>query len=187
MINPSGKQLISFEQVLRQAGIKSRMTVADLGAGSGFFTFEAARLVGEDGQVYAVDILKTVIEKLGKEAKSKGYPQIKPVWSNLEIYGAAKAIANSSVDLAILSNTLHQNPKEKQQAILKEAIRMLKKGGRLLVIEWLPDKKSPFGPAKETRITPEVVINNALSVGLRQDKKFFPGPYHYALVLRKKS
>ena len=170
------------QKVLETAGIEEGMVVADLGCGArGYFALQTGKMVGKNGLVYAVDILKPALQSVESIARLHDIQNIKTVWSDLEVYGATKIIAES-VDFCLLINILFQS--KKQGAIIKEAIRLLKKDARLLVIDW---KKTgaPFGPPIEDRILPEQVKKWTEEKGLKLEKEFEAGPYHYGLVFKK--
>jgi ubiquinone/menaquinone biosynthesis C-methylase UbiE len=172
----AGKILMEIVQ------LKKGDLVGDLGAGGGMFLMQAARLVGDQGQVYAVDIVKNILSELDSKARMSGLNNIKTVWSNLEVVGAAK-INNESLDLSILVNVLHQS--SKQLAIITEATRLLKKGGKLLIIDWGNNNLS-FGPAKEKLADPNQIIGFAEEVDLVLGQQFKAGPYHFGLLFIKK-
>ncbi len=175
-------ELLNPKAIFETIDLAEGMKVGDLGCGnSGYFTFIAARIVGEKGTVYAVDVQKTVVENIKHQAEWSNVINIVPIWSNLEIYQATK-IPDGTLDMALLTNVLHQS--QKRSAIVKEATRMLKSGGKLLVTEW---KRShiPFGPSVELRVNKEEVITTALHNGLNLEKDFEAGPYHFGLLFIK--
>ena len=174
--------LFDIAAILSKMGIGERQQVAELGCGNfGFFVFPLARLVGRYGRVYAVDVLKPTLEQIEKEAKKENLPQIKPIWSNLEIFKATN-IALGSLDSALLVNILHQS--EKRIEILREAIRLLKRGGQLLIVEW-KNIDIPFGPSPEHRVQLDSLRAAAPKIGLDIKEEFEAGPYHYGLILTK--
>ncbi len=174
--------MVDANSIMEVAQIGDKTKVADLGCGtSGHFVFPAARLVGKNGKVYAVDILKTVLENIKKRVKQENLDNIEPVWSNLEIFGATK-IEAGSLNAALLVNTLYQSTKRVE--ILREAIRMLKKDGRLVVVEW-KNISSPFGPPAEERVKLDLLKKGAERLGLKLEEEFEAGPYHYGLVFTK--
>ncbi len=82
------------------------MSVGDLGCGNlGYFSVPAAKIVGQNGVVYAVDILKSVLQSVENIARQEGLDNIKTVWSNLEVVGATK-ITPASLDLIMVVNML---------------------------------------------------------------------------------
>ncbi len=174
--------LFDIDSILRKIMVSEKQHLAELGCGNfGFFVFPLARLVGRQGKVFAVDILKPTLEEIKARAKKENLPQIETVWSNLEIFKGAK-IETSSLDGALLVNVLHQS--DKKIEILREAIRLLKRGGRLLIVEW-KNIDSPLGPQPEKRVKTEALKSAAPKVGLGILEEFDAGPYHYGLILTK--
>lgn len=177
-----GNVLVDANLVFEKAGVGDRMKVADLGCGSsGHFIFPVARMVGKNGKVYAVDILKTVLESVKKRAKQENLDNIDFIWSNLEIFGATK-IESESLDAAMLINTLYQS--NKRAEILRETTRMTKKGGRVMVVEW-KNIASPLGPPVEERVKADLLKVAGQKLGLKLEEEFDAGPYHYGLVFIK--
>jgi len=185
MDNPvkiSGSELLNPNYLLKEIlGLPSGSTVADLGCGSmGFFTLEAAKLVGDKGQVFACDILKEVLSSVEGKARQEGLTNIKTVWTNLEIVGATKI--NRQVDYVILKNTLFQS--KKQAEIFMEAFRLLKNDGKLLFIEWQMSS-GPIGPAQEIRVPKETAEQLAAQAGFVKEKDFVAGNSHYGIIFDK--
>lgn len=177
-----GNKLIDPIAVLQKVGLKEKMQVADLGCGAvGHYVFPAAKMVGKEGKVYAVDILKGVLENIEKRAQLEHLENIVTVWSDLERYGAAK-IESGSLDAAMLMNTLFQT--KDRAMVLKEAARLLKVGGKLMVVDWLLTG-APFGPPAEGRVDPFWVESGADKLGLHLQTRFSPGTYHYGLIFEK--
>ena len=183
MFKPTGgNALLDVNFILSKAQINENMKVADLGCGaSGHFVFPAAKIVGKRGKVYAADILKTVLETINKRIKQENLENIETVWSNLEIFKATK-IESGSLDVALLINTLYQS--HKRVEILREAIRMLKKGGRLMVVEW-KNVSSPFGPPPEERVKIDLLKTGAKKLGLEIEDEFEAGQYHFGALFIK--
>ena len=174
--------MLDAKIILSKARIKEKMKVADLGCGAtGHFVFPAAECLGKKGKIYAVDILKPSLETIARKAKQENINNIKTIWSNLEIFNATK-IESGSLDIALLVNTLHQS--HKRADILREAIRMLKKDGRLITVEW-KDVAIPFGPPVEERVKKNLLTKGAEKLGLKLEKEFFVGRYHYGLIFTK--
>jgi len=182
MKNPGGSKLLNAKTILEKADIQEKQTVADLGCGStGLFVFKMADMVGEKGLVYAVDILKPMLDVVDRRARQGGYTNIESVWSNMEIYQATK-IEASSLDAALLVNILYQS--EKRAEVIREAVRMLKQNSKLIIAEW--DKASSyFGPPAEERVKKDKIISGAQKLGLKYEEEFVAGDYHYGLVFTK--
>jgi len=177
-----GTQLINTKKIFKHLDLAEGQKVADLGCGAvGHYTIPAGKFVGNKGKVYAVDILKSVLKEISTRARLENVNNIKTVWSNLEIYGATKIPANS-LDTTMLINVMFQS--KQHDAILKEAKRLTKKNGRLLVADW---KKSaaPFGPPAIDRVPPQEIKIIAKSLNLKLIEEFDAGKFHYGLIFVK--
>ncbi len=180
---PTGTALLNPVEVFKKIGLGLGMTVGDFGCGgAAHFTLPAARIVGNRGVVWAVDILKSALSSVVSKARLAGLSNIRTVWSNLEIYGATKTIADSSVDVGFIVNVIHQT--QKPVAVLKEAGRMIKPGGKITVIDWKTGRAS-FGPSERQLVLPGRVKQMAADLKMKVTDEFEAGPFHYCLVLNK--
>jgi ubiquinone/menaquinone biosynthesis C-methylase UbiE len=181
---PSGTELLNPATLLEKLDLSSGMRVADLGSGgAGYFTIQAAKMVTDEGLVYAVDIYKPALSALYSKATTLGVNQIiHCVWSNLEVIGGAQKISNGSLDAAMLVNTLHQT--KMYLEVLMEASRMLKVGGRLLIVDWKSGGHA-FGPKSEDTISRETLIKLAAQADLAEFQSFNAGPYHWGMIVVK--
>ncbi len=178
-----GTDLLHPRALLEHVDLGVGQTVADMGTGRDCtFLVEAANLVSQTGKVYALDVVEEVLGVVEGVAAQNGLHNIETVWTDLELYGAAKAVANESVDVGILANTLFQSTD--RPAMMKEAARMLKPGGRLLVIDWKP-VETAIGPPVEQRVEAEEIKQLGLQLGLQVTDSFDAGEYHWAIVLTK--
>lgn len=181
---PENKNTILFDidGILRKISVEEGQRVAELGCGNfGFFVWPLAKIVGRRGQVYAVDILKSTLEEVRRRALKDGWSQVKTVWSNLEIFKAT-AIEANSLDAALLVNVLYQS--EKRAEIIREAARLLKRHGKLLIVEW-SNADSPLGPEMGKRVRIEALKTALPKLELEIEEEFVAGPYHYGLVAHK--
>ncbi|MFA5107593.1 MAG: methyltransferase domain-containing protein [Patescibacteria group bacterium] len=174
-----GNELLDATKIIQKASISYSMKVGDFGCGgTGIFALQAAKAVGDKGTVYAVDILKSVLASVVSKAHMQTINNIKPVWSNLEIYGATK-IPNGTCDRGLLINILFESKKQKE--ILREVKRMMKREGLLLIVDWKP-YGAPFGPLEKDRVSPEKVETMARELGFQLLESFEAGPFHYGLL-----
>ncbi|OGF28539.1 hypothetical protein A2331_03185 [Candidatus Falkowbacteria bacterium RIFOXYB2_FULL_34_18] len=177
-----GNKLIDVQLILDKAGVKSGMSVGDLGCGAtGHFVFPASEMVGNDGKVYAIDILRTILHNLNKRIKQENIKNIQTIWSDLEMFGATKLEPNV-LDIALLVNTLYQS--QKRTEVLRETVRLLKPGGKLVIVEW-KNISLPFGPPLESRVEKENLKKAAPKLGLKLEEDFFAGSCHYGLIFTK--
>ncbi len=175
-------ELLNAGTILKDIlGISIGSVVADLGAGGGMFSIQAARLVKDQGQVYAVDILKNTLSDIESKARMAGLYNIKTIWSNLEVVGATK-INEASLDFALLVNILFQSSKHYE--IIAEASRLLKSGGKLLIVDW--DNTQPaFTPPSNMQVDPSKLNEYASQLELNLEKEFKAGQYHFGAIFIK--
>ncbi len=178
-----GTELIDPVKFLEQGGVTQGAVIAEFGCGtSGHFVFPAAHLVGPQGKVYAVDILKSALEAVVSRGKLEGVDNVETVWADLERAGGLK-IALGSVDLVLALHILGQ-VKEKE-ILLVEAARILKPGGILLVADWKLTA-SPLGPPVEKRIDPARVKELVKNAGFDMIDEFAVGLYHFGIKFKKR-
>jgi arsenite methyltransferase len=118
------------EEVVRALELKPGDRVADLGAGSGYFTFRLARAVGPAGKVYAVDIDPDMIAYLGERAKAENAPNVEIVTAKPDDPG----LAPGSVDLIFTSDAYHHI--DNRVAYFANAAKTLRPGGRVAVVDF---------------------------------------------------
>lgn len=178
MYIPSGTELLNPFQILKTVGIQEGMKFADMGCGTqGHFVFPASHLVGETGVVYAVDILKSALAAVESRTKMAQVNNIETIWSDIEVYRGAK-IKDDSLDVVSLINV------GSNEAMLKEASRLIKKDGKLLIVDW-EKTTAPFGPATKNRPDKERIKNDAKNLKLKFEGEFKAGPYHFGLIFIK--
>lgn len=178
MYIPSGSELLNPHFLLEKSGIREGWKVADFGSGSaGHFVFPAARMVGASGTSYAVDILKPALSGIVSREKLEGVKNVKRIWADLDVPGATK-IVDDSLDLVLLiNNRVHES-------MIREAVRVLKPGGRLLIVDW-KIIATPFGPPTAERVSVEGAKERVEKYGLQVVEEFEAGKYHWGLLLRK--
>lgn len=176
------RSLMDINLIIGKSGLSENDKVAELGCGGfGYFVYPLARLVGKNGRVYAVDILKSCLDDIKRHALQENLRQVETIWSNLEIFKATR-IENSSLDAVFLINTLSQSNKKAE--IAREAVRLLKRSGKLVIIEW-KSGQLPFGPALDMRLKIDSMKSAALQLGLSLSEEFTAGPYHFGLIFKK--
>ncbi len=177
-----GGILIDVNHILEKAQIAESMQVADLGCGTlGHFVFPLAKIVGKNGKIYAVDILKIALDTIRRRIKLENFKNIETVWSDLEVFKATK-IESSGLDAAMLLNTLYLS--HKRAEIIRESVRMLKQGGKLIIVEW-QSANIPFGPPMTERVKKDSLIHGAGKLGLKLIDEFIAGQYHYGVIFEK--
>lgn len=181
LFDPSAK-FNDPEKILFAAGLSAGQTFADYGAGSGFYTFAAGKIVGEQGAVFAVDILQTALDHIAAEGRMKGLRNIKTVHADLEDQEALKAIPIGTMDMVLFSNITHQI--KNKTVLFAEAYRSLKTGGKLLVIDW-NETPSPIGPPFSSRLSALEVGKLAQQSHMKAAGELPADIYHYGLMYIK--
>jgi len=175
---------INPDEVLEQLNLKPEMIAADFGCGSGGWTIPLAKRL-KDGRVYAIDIQEEPLSVFISKVALEKITNIQPIQADVEDENGIK-IYSSSCDLVLLTNLLFQTENDEQ--VFREAERILKPKGMILVIDWNPgdsgDSEITFGP-KGKRISAEEVEKIAEKFNLKLEKKFKAGKFHYGLIFRK--
>lgn len=173
---------INPDLIIGNFGIQEGMKIADFGSGSGYFTILMGELTGEGGLVTALDIMESALETVRSKAKNEGLRNIQTVRSNLEILGSS-GLSSDSQDFVLMANILFQS--DKKDEIIKEAHRVLKEGGLLVIIDW---KKGTggFGPPDNLRLDPQAMQSIAVSNGFEFTNFIDAGTFHYGLKFVKK-
>jgi len=172
------ENFLNPEEVLSQLDLSSEMTTADFGSGSGGWALALAKKL-ENGKVYAIDILEEPLSVLSSKAQAENLRNIETIRSNVESKNGSKLVDNSC-DLVLLTNLLFQA--EDKKAVLNEASRVLRVGGKVLVVDW--DKKCPFGP-RENATSAEDIKKLCQKTSLNIIKEFRAGTFHWGLILEK--
>lgn len=178
---PKDLVFVEPKEVISQLAVGLGDTVADFGAGSGYFSFEFARAVGSEGKVYALDVLPSALEAITSRAKTLGLSNVVAQRVNLERANGS-GLGTESVDWVIVKDILMQN--DDKDTILREVNRILSSNGRAIIIEWRPDEAT-VGPNKETRIKPEILRKLIEAAGLEVVDEPAVGGFHYAFVVKR--
>ena len=181
MDTPIGGRFVVPHVVASHFHLNEGDAVADFGAGSGFFLKVLADAVGHEGKVYACDIQKQLVEKLGEQARSLGVGNVLPLWCDLEEQNGIK-IDTGELDAAILVNTLFQI--EDKATAITEMIRTLRSGGKFFVIDWT-ESFAGMGPNPDMVISADATTSMCEAAGLVLDREFPAGDHHYGLAFRK--
>jgi ubiquinone/menaquinone biosynthesis C-methylase UbiE len=166
---------------LKQFGIEKGMKVADLGVGAGFYTIEAAREVGDDGLVFAVDVQKDLASSVKLLADKEGLHNVEVIWGDIEKVGGTK-IKEDSIDAVMASNVLFQL--ENKEGFVSEVSRILKSGGSVLVVDWM-DSFAGLGPIQSHVVTQEKAEALFTEKGFAIEKRIDAGDHHYGFIARK--
>lgn len=176
------QKFLDPERTLFAAGLSAGQSLADLGTGSGFYVIAAGKIFGDSGLVYAVDIIESALDHIAAEARVRGLRNVRTLRCDLETPECCRTIPTGSLDYVLLANIVHQIKNRK--GLLAEAYRILKTGGKLIVIEW-NDQPSPIGPQVGERLDPKAIIKLADAAHLKEAGDLPADNYHYGLMFIK--
>ena len=153
------------------------MVVADIGAGSGYYTVRMARKVGPTGKVFATDIQVGMLSLLMRRVNSEGIKNVVPVQGAVD----DPRLAPASVDLALMVDVYHELAAP--QVFVRKLREALKPGGRLVLIEFR--KEDPRVPIQEAhKMSVEQVRQELGADGYAIDKVIDVLPWQHIIVLK---
>lgn len=158
-------------EVLLAAGVQPGMVVVDVGAGTGYFAREAARLVAPGGRIVGLDVNAQMVARARELAQ--GLPGIE----FLSSHENELPIESSSADLVFMGNVLHELDGD---GTLLEAKRVLRKNGCVAVLEWKAEP-TPQGPPLVERLRVGEIDARLAGLGFKRvsQSEF---RYHWLLV-----
>jgi len=162
-------------EVLTALNLKPGEVIADIGAGSGYFTFPIAHHLGPEGKVYAVDVSSDMILHLNRRIRDLKTTNVVSVLADPD----DPLLPEQSVNRFFICDVWHhvENP-SKYLGMIK---KVLKPGGQVIMIDF-QKKELPFGPPMEMKIAREDLIKQMESNGFRLAKEHSFLPYQYFLV-----
>lgn len=166
-------------EVIQALQLKDGEAIADIGAGSGYFTFRLARHIGEKGRIYAVDVSPDMIVHLNRRIRDLGIKNVTTVLCVPD----DPLLASSSVDRVFICDTWHHIADHPQYLGLLKKI--LRPGGEVVMIDFKKEP-TPVGPPPEMRISRDDLIAEMEQNGFRVtgEQKFLP--YQYYLTFTPK-
>lgn len=158
--------------------IKAGSTVADIGAGTGYFNPHLSAAVGPDGHVIAVDIEASLVEWMTKRAARDGTPNVSPRLGAADDPGLKPA----EVDLILLVDTYHHiGDRVDYFTRLRQTVRP---GGRLVVVDFKPGDL-PVGPPEGHRIPEAKVVEELVAAGWTDSGGLDLLPYQFVRVVSR--
>lgn len=155
---PGRDERLQINRVMDILGISSGKRVADIGAGSGWFTVRAARRVGEAGQVYAVDINPEATEYITKRAQKEQLQNVKTILSKPD----DPLLPADSVDAVLLLKTYHEVAHP--VTLMRNLRAALRSGAKVGIID-------RNGNGEDHGVGSDVVIREAKEAGFRLAEK----------------
>lgn len=176
----SGSALLDAKKLLLDAGVTSGMRVADFGAGrAGNIVFAASPLVGEDGIVFAVDVVKDVLAMIDGRRKLFSALNVETVWGDFECEEGVRIPAHT-LDMVFIVNNLWCA--KNTDSIVCEARRVLKNDGLLVLVDWHRKADHPAAPPLDRRFDALQAEALCLKNGFAKRSDISTGSTHWAII-----
>jgi len=167
------------DQIMDALGVADASVVADIGAGTGYFSWRLAKEVGPSGRVYAVDIQQEMLDLLAQKMAERKVTNVVPVLGNI----TDPRLPANAVDCAIMVDVYHEfsHPFEMMQSIC----RSLKPGGRVVFVEFRLE--DPEVPIKLVHKMSEAQVRKEASMHPLEWVETLPAlPRQHIIIFRKK-
>lgn len=128
--DPARNEWLPTAEVLAFLSVRSGEAIADVGAGTGYFSFPLAKVVGPQGRVYAVDAQAEMLSLISQKLEQSALANI----DLIQAEAGHTTLPDSSCDLFFMANIWHEI--EDQAAVLRESLCVLKTGGRIAIPDW---------------------------------------------------
>ncbi len=148
-------------RVVEALQIRPGMRVADLGAGSGYFTFRLADAVGEEGRVFAVDVDDGMLGHIAEEARRRDDDRVQTVTAALD-----DPLIPEGVDLLFTANTYHHL--DDRESYFRKAARYLRPGARVAIVDYEREKGGLFVRWLGHATSPETIRREMEAAGYRE-------------------
>ena len=176
----TGHNLVDPYQLFEKVQLHEGMHIADFGCGrTGHVVFPSSPIIGINGVVYAVDILKDVLESIRRRAAIEAIHNVETIWGNLEKAGGV-LVAPKTLDVGFFVNVLFHF--DNYEVPLNEAARILKEKGKIVVLDWVK-KLSNLGPEDSEMVDFEKIKSWGLKNNFVVQEDFNISPYHRCLIL----
>ncbi len=176
LLAPEREQALKPKELLKSFGLKSGDTFADIGCGPGFFTFPAAAIVGPTGKVYALDVQSDMAAAVMMRVADLGLHYVEVITAE----ETEVPLPPKSVQIVWMAFVLHEM--EKRAMYLHRLRPCLRVGGRVVILEWLPETLTETVQINEP-LAPDDIRDDARSAGFEVVEQRQVTPQQYAMVL----
>lgn len=162
------------EEVIKHLNLKSGDVIADIGAGTGYFTRRFALAVGPQGKALGLEVESSMVEHMRQEARRLNLTNYEPRLVKPEDPG----LEPQSVDVIFLSNVYHHI--SNRVDYFRKLSTSLKRNGRIVIVDFYR-KPQPVGPPVEQKVSEETIIKELRQAGYRLTRSLSFLPYQYFL------
>lgn len=173
---PERQRWLPQTQVLDALAVQPGEAIVDIGAGTGYFALPLARAAGPAGKVYAIDAQDEMLARLAEKMRDSGPANIELIRAEAE----SIELFDRSCDLVFMANVWHEF--DNRAAVVREAARLLRAGGRIGILDWRPDVEPDHGPPLEHRLSPEDAGEVLRSTGATQIASVNVGKYSWLVT-----
>jgi ubiquinone/menaquinone biosynthesis C-methylase UbiE len=160
--DPARRVSLPPAEVLAAMVLLSGETIADVGAGTGYFSLPLAQAVGPQGKVYAVDAQEEMLSLLRQKLDEAALANVELIHAEAD----NTRLTASSCDLVFAANVWHEF--DDHAAVLRESARVLKVGGRIAILDWRTDAEPVAGPPLEHRLDSSHAMDALRSSGFQK-------------------
>ncbi len=176
----SREEVQKSPEILKTLAFRPGERVADIGAGTGYFTFPVAQSVGPTGRVFALDIAPEMLEYLDLRVKARNVENI----TLRKVTSDDPQLAPSSVDTILMIDTIHYV--KDRAAYARKLVPALAPGGRLVIIDYIPKPMSerPWGPPPEQQFSREQLDKEMAAAGFTVSAAYDFLPEQFFVIYR---
>ncbi len=173
---PERREWLPVSDVMDALHLQTGSIVADIGAGTGYFTLPMATAVGESGKVWAIDMQPEMLAILSDKLRTT---DLKNVECRQGV-ATKTGLSEDCCDVILMANLWHEL--DERRTVLEEAWRILRPGGRIAVLDWSPIADQPPGPPLEHRI-PSLSVSDDLAIsGFHPVLNRHVGAFSYLII-----
>lgn len=166
-------------EIVAHLDLAPGMTIADLGAGTGYMSRHLAQAVGQKGHVLAVDTERTLVDHLRERARKERTPNVTPILATR----SEPHLPRHGVDVVLILDTYHHIDDRVHYA--ERLAGALRPGGRVAVVDWKYEE-APVGPPLAHRLARETVVAEMAAAGYALTDAPAILPYQYFLIFTRR-
>ncbi|HOD74601.1 MAG TPA: methyltransferase domain-containing protein [Syntrophorhabdaceae bacterium] len=175
----SAFDLIDTDRVFEALNVRPSTVILDLGAGAGNYTVRLAETTGPGGRVFALDAWEEGLARVRERASLERLGNIETLLADAN---ESIPLEDGTIDLCLVATVLHDLLRDATgETVLSEILRVLKRGGKLAVLEF-KKIEGPPGPPLRIRLSEKDVEGLLAPFGFHTDSVSDVGEYHYLLI-----